>query len=125
MYSLRLTTKGGGGIPYEFESKKLSPPEQNYTAIKSRALATVKGIIHYTTYLKGNPFVIQSDNNLLTHQTNLSEGQPQEGTSSRLNTEVAELTPKLIVSSESLSQQLRLGSVRATGGGPVTELIQM
>ena len=45
--------------------------------------------------------------------------------SSRLNTEVAELTPMLTVSPESLSQQLRLGEYQSHRKRTNLELIQI
>ena len=77
-YVLTQINDLGAEHPIAFASKKLSPPEQNYSAIEREALAIVKGIIHYKTYLEGNLFIIQMDHNPLTHLANLkdSHGSP-------------------------------------------------
>ena len=116
-----------------FASKKLSPPEQNYSAIEREALGIVKGIEHYRTYLNGNPFAIHMDHNPLTHLANLKAAMRgwhyrpylSNFISSRLNTEMVELTTKLTVSPESLIQQLRLGECQSHRRRTNHELIQM
>ena len=45
-YVLSQINKLGEEHPIAFASKKLSPPERNYSAIECEALAIVKGIKH-------------------------------------------------------------------------------
>ena len=56
-----------------YASKKLLPSEQNYSAIEQEALAMVKGVKHFRTYLEGNPFTIQTDHDTLTYLGNLKD----------------------------------------------------
>ena len=59
--------------PIAFASKKLSPPERNYSAIERESLAIVKGIKHFQTYLQGVQFKVQTDHNPLTNLSNLKD----------------------------------------------------
>ena len=56
-----------------FASKKLLASERNYSAIEREALAMVKGVQYFRTYLEGNPFTIQTDHNPLIHLNNLKD----------------------------------------------------
>ena len=53
--------------------KKLLPSEWNYSTIEGEALAIVKGVKHFRTYLEGKLFTIQTDTNPLTHLNNLKD----------------------------------------------------
>ena len=53
--------------PIAFGSKKLLTREINYSAIEREALAIVKGIQHFRTYLERISFKIEMDHNPLTH----------------------------------------------------------
>ena len=45
--------------PIAYASKKLLPSKWNYLVIEWEALAMMKGVKHFRTYLEGNPFIIQ------------------------------------------------------------------
>ena len=72
-YMLSQLDSQGEEHPIAFASKKLLASERNYSAIKREALAIVKGVQHFRTYLEGNPFTIQTDHNPLTHLNNLKD----------------------------------------------------
>ena len=59
--------------PIVFGSKKLLPREINYSAIEREALAIVKGIQQFRTYLEGTSFKIETDHNPLTHLSTLKD----------------------------------------------------
>ena len=56
-----------------FGCKKFLPRECNYSAIEHEALAIVKGIQHFRTYLEGTKFKIDMDHNSLTHMSTLKD----------------------------------------------------
>ena len=72
-YVLSQVNFKGEEHPIAFASKKLLPSERNYSAIEREALAIVKGIKHFRTYLEGTTFTIQTDHNPLTHLGNLKD----------------------------------------------------
>ena len=72
-YVLSHVNSKGEEHPIAFASKKLLPRERNYSAIEREALAIVKGIKHFRTYLEGTTFTIQTDYNPLTHLKNLKD----------------------------------------------------
>ena len=72
-YVLNQLHSQGEEHPIAFASKKLLASERNYSAIEREALAIVKGVQHFRTYLEGNPFTIQTDHNPLTHLNNLKD----------------------------------------------------
>ena len=72
-YVLSQVNSKGEEHPIAFASKKLLPSERNYSAIEREALAIVKGIKHFRTYLEGTTFTIQTDHNPLTHLGNLKD----------------------------------------------------
>ena len=59
--------------PIAYTSKKLLESEKNYSAIEREALAIVKGIKHFRSYLEGSTFTVQTDHNHLTHLGNLKD----------------------------------------------------
>ena len=70
-YVLSQINADGEEHPIAFGSKKLLPREINYSAIEREALAIVKGIQHFRTYLEGTSFKIETDHNPLTHTSQL------------------------------------------------------
>ena len=66
-YVLSQINADGEEHSIAFGSKKLLPREINYSAIEREALAIVKGIQHFRTYLEGISFKIETDHNPLTH----------------------------------------------------------
>ena len=72
-YVLNQLNSKGKEHPIAYASKKLLPSEWNYSTLEREALAIVKGVKHFRTYLEGNPFTIQTDNNPLTHLNNLKD----------------------------------------------------
>ena len=72
-YVLSQLDSQGKEHPIAFASKKLLTSERNYSAIKWEALAMVKGVQHFRTYLEGNPFTIQTDHNPITHLNYLND----------------------------------------------------
>ena len=72
-YVLSPINADGEEHPIVFGSKKLLPREINYSAIKREALAIVKGIQHFRTYLEETSFKIEMDHNPLTHLSNLKD----------------------------------------------------
>ena len=69
-YVLSQVNSKGEEHRIAFTSKKLLPSERNYSAIEREALAIVKGIKHFRTYLEGLTFTIQTDPNPLTQRGN-------------------------------------------------------
>ena len=57
--------------PIAYASKKLLPSQVNYSAIEREALAIVKGIKHFRTYLEDTSFTVYTDHNPLTHLESL------------------------------------------------------
>ena len=72
-YVLSQLDSQGEEHPIAFASKKLLTSERNYSAIEREALAMVKGVQHFRTYLEGNPFTIQTDHNPITHLNYLND----------------------------------------------------
>ena len=72
-YVLSQINADGEEHSIAFGSKKLLPREINYSAIEREALATVKGIQHFRTYLEGTSFKIETDHNPLTHLSTLKD----------------------------------------------------
>ena len=72
-YVLSQIIADGEEHPIAFGSKKLLPREINYSAIEREALAIVKGIQHFRTYLEGTSFKIETDHNPLTHLSTLKD----------------------------------------------------
>jgi hypothetical protein len=66
------------GRPLAFESRKLSPPERNYTTGEQELLAVVHALKLWRCYLEGPHFTVVTDHNPLVHlntQSNLSRRQ--------------------------------------------------
>ena len=57
-YILSQLNSQGEKHPIAYTSKKLLPSERSYSAIEREALAMVKGVKHFRTYLEGNSFTI-------------------------------------------------------------------
>ena len=74
-YVLSQVNGKGEEHPIAYTSKKLLASEKNYSAIGRKALAIVKGIKHFRTYLEGSTFTVQMDHNTLTHLGNLKDSQ--------------------------------------------------
>ena len=72
-YFLSQLNSQGEEHPIAFASRKLLPSERNYSTIEREALAMVKGVKHFRTYLEGNRFTIHTDHNPLTHLSNLKD----------------------------------------------------
>ena len=72
-YVLSQINLKGEEHPIAYASKKLLPSEVNYSAIEREALAIVKGIKYFRTYLEGTSFTVQTDHNPLTHLENLKD----------------------------------------------------
>ena len=72
-YVLCQVNGNGEEHPIAYASKKLLASKKNYSAIEREALAIVKAIKHFRTYLEGSPFTVQTDHNLLTHLGNLKD----------------------------------------------------
>ena len=62
-YVLSQVNGKGEENPIAYASKKMLASEKNYSAIEREALAIVKGIKHFWTYLDGSTFTIQMDHN--------------------------------------------------------------
>ena len=72
-YILSQINADGEEHPIPFQFKKLLPREINYSAIEREALAIVKGIQHFRTYLEGTSFKIETDHNPLTLPSTLKD----------------------------------------------------
>ena len=72
-YVLSQVNGKGEEHPIAYASKKLLASEKIYSAIEREALAIVKGIKHFRTYLEGSTFTVQTDHNPLTHLGNLKD----------------------------------------------------
>ena len=56
----------GNDHPVAFDSRKMLPWEQNYSATEQEGLAVVDAYKHFLPYLLGRPFIIQTDHRTLT-----------------------------------------------------------
>ena len=72
-YVLSQVNEKGEEHPIAYTSKKLLAGDKNYSAIQWEALAIVKGIKHFRTYLEGSTLTVQMDLNPLTHLGNLKD----------------------------------------------------
>jgi hypothetical protein len=66
------------GRPVAFESRKLSPPEQNYTVTEQEMLGVVHALKVWRCYLEGSDFTVVTDhcpNTFFDTQVNLSRRQ--------------------------------------------------
>ena len=116
-YVLSQVNSKGEEHPIAFASKKLLPSERNYSAIEREALAIVKGIKHFRTYLEGTTFTIQTDHNPLTHLGNLKDSHgrlarwpcPSSLTTSLLSIAVGNQIPMRMDCHETRGLYLRLG----------------
>jgi hypothetical protein len=66
------------GRPVAFESRKLSPAEQNYTVTEQQMLGVVHALKTWRCYLEGSDFTVVTDhcpNTFLDTQVNLSRRQ--------------------------------------------------
>ena len=72
-YVLSQLDDYGEEHPLAYGSRKLLPREVKYSAIEREGLAIVEGVRHFRVYLEGNPFVIQTDHNPLTHLARIKD----------------------------------------------------
>ena len=56
---------GNGPQPIAFESRKMSPAEQNYAAHEQELLAIVHALKKWRAYLEGGKFTVQTDHHSL------------------------------------------------------------
>ena len=72
-YVLSQLDDYGEDHPLAYGSWKRLPQEVKYSAIESEGLAIVEGVRHLRVYLEGNPFVIQTYHNPLTHLARIKD----------------------------------------------------